>query len=397
LEKCTTYKHYYRPYPFPPVLSTYKVQSPDAIPFCTLNKLCYSCHDPCVDQRTPVEMKDADPWPYVKPCPFKYQDNLHTDPCAPFRDHTTYKESYYAKKRCFPLESFAPLPIYAPSLQPFNDDTTNRVSYPAYDWCQYKDAKGNAGNPNGIYWGPFACPPIEDKCLPRFPVPYGNPLKPYTGRCPCGPYDDRPSYKQDFKFKTCEMVAKMHDDLCERPIGLTPGESLYRHDFVKQGGRKAKVMSPPKGRGYRCMNPSSIRDTDTLYRLDYNDFWKTMERGDLELYRGKPTIRTRVGGKQGEQVSTQSGDMEEGDIIYQPVIVRVPGKGRATIQGCQSDAQNSSGSLSRPNPQLLDAIDPAETRRCKEYREDSGQTILNIPRLPNKKFGVRDGYAGVQY
>jgi len=59
------------------------------------------------------------------------------------------------------------------------DDTTMKISYPPYNACQYKNAVGNAGNPNGVKWEVYKCPPEGDKCLPRFIPPYGNPLKPF--------------------------------------------------------------------------------------------------------------------------------------------------------------------------------------------------------------------------
>ncbi|CAG7716995.1 unnamed protein product, partial [Allacma fusca] len=70
---------------FPPSTKC-EVESPKAIPFCSMNRLCYSCTDPVPNQKTPVELKDNDPWPYVKPCQIRYQENLQRDPCAEFKD-----------------------------------------------------------------------------------------------------------------------------------------------------------------------------------------------------------------------------------------------------------------------------------------------------------------------
>ena len=100
------------------------MESPLAIPFCTLNDLCYSCHDPKVNQNTPVELKDADPWPYVKPCPYKYQDNLQVDPCAPFRDETVYKYDYWAKRRCGKNTNYGPTKGYVPPIMPMHGMST---------------------------------------------------------------------------------------------------------------------------------------------------------------------------------------------------------------------------------------------------------------------------------
>ena len=143
LEECTTYKHFHKAHPIPPPvifaltqtknnqrissnlevvfqMTKCTVESPPAIPFCSINRLCYSCYDPVPNQKTPVEMKDNDPWPYVKPCPIRYQNNLQLDPCAKFRDETTQKVDYTPKALCRPRYNFAPLKGYVPAITPFN-------------------------------------------------------------------------------------------------------------------------------------------------------------------------------------------------------------------------------------------------------------------------------------
>lgn len=277
LERCTTYKHFYKPHEIRAMPGRpSKIQSPGAIPFSTINNIWYTCCDPPVDQRVPVEMRDRDPWPVVLTCPIKYQENLKTDPCASFRDETTNKADYYAKKRCAPNKWYGPPKGYTPPMLPFNDNTTNRVSYKAYSPEQYKDAKVDPGNPNGVKWGPYKCPPGEDKCRPRFPPPYGHPLKPYTQQCPCGTFDDRSMYHRDFKFWTPEMVDVVNEENC-REHGVPKGMSLYRASYSHQGGKKAEIMPPPKSKGHRCMHPCNIMDLDSLYRLSFNDFWKAYE------------------------------------------------------------------------------------------------------------------------
>lgn len=275
LEQCTTYKHFYKPHKLRPRsgLPPFN-ESPDAIPFSSMNNMWYTCCDPVVDQRVPVEMRDIDPWPRVVVQPIKYQDNLQTDPCAPFRDETTYKADYFAKKRCAPNKWYGPKRGYTPPVLPFIDNTTNRVSYIAYSNEQRKGAKQNPGNPKGIYWGPYKCPPEVDKCRPPYPPPYGHPLKPYTKQCPCGQFDDRSMYHRDFKFWTPEMVDSVIDDYC-RTIDVPKGISLYRASYVDQGGKKAEIMPPPKSKGDRCMNPCDVRDLDSLYRLSFTDLWKS--------------------------------------------------------------------------------------------------------------------------
>ncbi|CAL8102822.1 unnamed protein product [Orchesella dallaii] len=293
LETCTTYKHFYKPHYMTPFPENKKIKSPDAIPFSSINNMWYTCCDPEVDQRIPVEMRDQDPWPIVRTCPIKYQNNLQVDPCASFRDETTYKADYFAKKRCAPNKWYGPSRGYTPPILPFNDTTVNRVSFPAYSPNQYKEAKTDSGNPNGILWGPYKCPPGRDKCRPSFPPPYGHPIKPYTKQCPCGQFDDRSMYHRDFKFWTPEMVDQVNDEHC-RTITIPKGISLYRASYVEQGGKRAAVMPPPKSTGQRCMNPCNFRDLDPLYRISFRDFWKAIPRESLEKYRGKPTIKTRV-------------------------------------------------------------------------------------------------------
>jgi len=238
------------------------------VSFLVTAYLCISLHL----QTTPVEMKDDDPWPYVKPCPIKYQDNLETDPCAPFRDETTQKADY-TPKRILVCRERGPGIEYTPPILPFNDDTTQKIAYRAYSPQEYKDAKLKPGNPCGKYWGPFKCPPETDKCLPRFPAPYGNPLKPYTCPCPCGPFDDRSTYYSDFKFRNKQTLQELEADMCEK-VNVPKGVSVQRHDYVHQVGKRAAPMPPPVGKGHRCMNPTSMRDLDTMYRINYNDFWK---------------------------------------------------------------------------------------------------------------------------
>lgn len=87
-----------------------------------MNDMWYTCYTPKVDQNTPVEIKDNDPWPYVKPCPISYTDSLFVDPCAPFRDDTTQKADYTPKRRCVPVQNYAPCPGYTPPIQPFNGE-----------------------------------------------------------------------------------------------------------------------------------------------------------------------------------------------------------------------------------------------------------------------------------
>lgn len=274
LEQCTTYKHFFKPYPLrPPPGPLPPIQSPDAIPFSSMNNIWYTCCDPEVDQRVPVEMRDQDPWPIVVTKPIKYQDNLQTDPCAPFRDDTTYKADYFAKKRCAPNNWYGPQRGYTPPILPFNDNTTNRVSYVAYSNEQRKGAKQDSGNPNGILWGPYKCQPEVDKCRPRFPPPYGHPIKPYTKQCPCGQFDDRSMYHRDFKFWTPEMVDSVNEEHC-RPVNLPKGISLYRASYDGQFGKKAEITPPPKDKGGRCMNPCNYRDLDSLYRYSFRDFWQ---------------------------------------------------------------------------------------------------------------------------
>lgn len=94
--------------------------SPEAIPFCTTNNLCYSGCDPEPNQQTPVEIHDNDPWPKVNTMPIRYTDNLQTDSCAPFRHETTYKEDYYAKTTCGRRPSMGPPRSYVPSAIPLN-------------------------------------------------------------------------------------------------------------------------------------------------------------------------------------------------------------------------------------------------------------------------------------
>lgn len=357
LEKCTTYNHFYKPHPIPTPLNTLKVRSAGAIPFCTLNKLCYSCHDPEPQQKTPVEMKDNDPWPVAVREPIKYQDNLQTDPCAPFCDETITRNDYTPKALCRPNENFAPIQGYVPPLIPFNDNTTNRMDYRAYNWNEYQNAIGNAGNPNGVDWGPYYCGKNVDACLPRFPAPYGHPLKPYLNkRCPCGPFDNRSTYNQDFRFRSAEVLQEMENEMCRQP-NVPKGVSIYRHDFINQGGKKAEVTPPPPSKGYRCIHPCSLRDTDTLYRIDYHDFWKSMDRPNLELYRGKPTIRTR---RAMEPQDLYSEAQEE--IIYTPVFVR-PTKPEPTP---------NLGPFPRPTVNFQ----TPEFQRCRDI-PFTGQDILN--------------------
>jgi len=50
IEKCTTYKHFYRKYPPPPAAPAEEIKSPGAIPFPTTDNLWYTCCDPVVPQ-----------------------------------------------------------------------------------------------------------------------------------------------------------------------------------------------------------------------------------------------------------------------------------------------------------------------------------------------------------
>jgi len=70
------------------------------------------------------------------------------------------------------------------------------------------------------------------------------------------------------------MVHNANEELCQQPT-VAKGVSLYRHDFVPQGGKKAARMPPPSSKGYRCIHPCNQRDTDSLYRIDYHNFWDT--------------------------------------------------------------------------------------------------------------------------
>ncbi|CAL8106041.1 unnamed protein product [Orchesella dallaii] len=97
-------------------------------------------------------MRDQNPWPIVRTCPIKYQNNLHVDPCASFRDETTYKAEYFVKKRCAPNKWYGPSRGHTLPILPFNDTTINRLTFPAYSPNQYKEAKTDSGNPNGILW-----------------------------------------------------------------------------------------------------------------------------------------------------------------------------------------------------------------------------------------------------
>lgn len=274
LETCTTYNHFYKRHPMRPYPGyEVPIRSPDAIPFSTISNMWYTCCDPVVDQRIPVEMKDDDPWPRVTVEPFIYQDNLQTDPCAPFRDETTHKAEFVPKRHWVPNKWYGPSEGYTPPILPFNDNTTTHTSYVAYPPQMIREAKPNPGNPNGIKWGPYKCQPEEDKCRPRFPPPYGDPLKPYTRQCPCGQFDDRSMYHHDFKFWTPEMVDLVNEEHC-RDICVPKGLSLYRADYSDGSGKKAEVMPPPKSKGQRCMRPCSYHDLDSLYNLKYKNFWK---------------------------------------------------------------------------------------------------------------------------
>src|SRR4051812_23125991 len=99
-----------------------KMVSPKAIPFSTMHNMWYTCHDPKIDFKSKVEIRDNEPWPYAVRCPIKYQDNLQTDPCAPLRDETTHKADYTGKKRCVKVENFAPSKGYTPPIQPINGE-----------------------------------------------------------------------------------------------------------------------------------------------------------------------------------------------------------------------------------------------------------------------------------
>lgn len=70
------------------------------------------------------------------------------------------------------------------------------------------------------------------------------------------------------------MVAQEEEAMC-RQLNLPKGSSLSRSDFIAPGGKKAAVMPPPISKGYRCMNPSSFWDLDTLHRVSFHDFRKT--------------------------------------------------------------------------------------------------------------------------
>ncbi|CAL8106029.1 unnamed protein product [Orchesella dallaii] len=164
---------------------------------------------------------------------------------ASFRDETTYKAEYFVKKRCAPNKWYGPSRGHTLPILPFNYTTINRLSIPAYSPNQYKEAKTESGNANGILWGPYKCPPGRDKCRPSFPPPYGHPIKPYTTQCPCGQFDDRFVYHRDFKFWIPEMVDQVNAEHC-RTSTIPKGISLCRASYVEQGGKRAALMPPPK-------------------------------------------------------------------------------------------------------------------------------------------------------
>jgi hypothetical protein len=95
------------------------------------------------------------------------------------------------------------------------------------------------------------------------------------GKCPCGPFDNRSTYNQDFRFRSPEVVAEMVADRCQEP-NVGKGVSLSRFDYVEQIGKKAAVMPPPISKGYRCIHPCNNQSADTLYRVRSTTFGKRM-------------------------------------------------------------------------------------------------------------------------
>jgi len=138
-----------------------------------------------------------------------------------------------------------------------------------------------------------------------------------------------------------------------RQLGIPKGDTIYRSSFVGVGGKKAAVMEPPNSKAYRCMNPTTFRDTDTLYRLNYYDFWKgwvnnwcnwwrlittrqvnevlikinppRLQRDKLELYRGHTT-------KPKQKVTETQGNMdEETQFVFYPVYAKKDPPGEVTV------------------------------------------------------------------